>query len=39
MSHSVAEGEEALINLLDSEQIRPITADDKTLLWGLRVSG
>jgi hypothetical protein len=39
LSHSNAEGEKALANLLDSERIRPITADDKTFLWALRTIG
>jgi hypothetical protein len=39
LSHASAEGEKALANLLDSERIRPITTDDKTLVWALRTTG
>jgi hypothetical protein len=39
LSHSSAEGEKALANLLDSERVRPITADDKTFLWAVRNTG
>jgi hypothetical protein len=41
LSHFLAErtredGERALAALLDRDSIRPITGDDKTLLWALR---
>lgn len=37
-SHDDAANRDALVNTLQSDRIRPITGDDKTLLWAMRVS-
>jgi hypothetical protein len=38
-THCRADGEMALANTLDREDIRQITDDDKTLIWALRLNG